>query len=88
LTFTDNSEALVTAFDTAQLMDVAAQVLPQLESVAEFRIWCHDGHFGGHFQQSFLSAQPSTDLAALSLGILVSLSGIFPLIDVGPAPGW
>ena len=33
-------------------------------------------HFGGRFQRSYLSARPSANLAALSLGILVSLSGI------------
>jgi hypothetical protein len=57
-----------------------------VEIVAEFGRWGHDGHSGGHFERSYLSVQPSTNFAALLLGILVSLSGVLPLKDVGPPP--
>jgi len=35
-----------------------------VESVAEFGKWGHDGHFQGHFQWSYLSAEPSMKLGA------------------------
>ena len=37
----------------------------RVESVAEFGIWGHDGHFRGHFQGSYLSAEPSMKFGAL-----------------------
>jgi transposase len=56
------------------------------ESVAELGIWGHEGHFGGHFRWSYLSVGPSTNLAALQLGLSLCFGGVLPLKHVGSPP--